>query len=99
MPDCGLRMNTASPVNQCIKTIIHLDRRWREPGHGNRALYGQRDFSPPHPGVGAHADDVPPAADLAALRHRSLKYSMNPRFLATLSYSVRPGVLVVCVNQ
>ncbi len=24
---------------------------------------------------------------------------MNPRFLATLSYKVRPGVLVVCVSQ
>ena len=35
-----------------------------------------------------------------ALRlHTSFAYTMKPKFFATLSYSVRPGVFVVCVCQ
>ena len=36
---------------------------------------------------------------LARCLHTSFAYWMNPKFLATLSYSVRPGVLVECVSQ
>ncbi len=31
--------------------------------------------------------------------HTSFAYTMKPKFFATLSYSVRPGVFVVCVCQ
>ena len=36
---------------------------------------------------------------LALPHHTSFAYTMNPKFFATLSYSVRPGVFVVCVCQ
>ena len=44
---------------------------------------------------------VPGTARASAGNHHvsSLTYWMNPRFFATLSYSVRPGVLVLCVSQ
>jgi hypothetical protein len=49
--------------------------------------------------TGSLEEHVSVRTNLAYPAHTSFAYWMNPKFFATLSYSVRPGVLVVCVTQ